>query len=131
MIAWLLIAAVLTRLPAIDLATVRQLHETKIKPASEVVFNLGRNAPKSDAEWIAVSRAGITLTESGKLLMLAPRASADKKWTALSRQLTAAGRTATRAARARNLSALMRASDRLVTVCETCHAPYRNQTGKL
>jgi hypothetical protein len=46
----------------------------------------------------------------------------------LSRQLTLVGRTAQRAARARNLEALMHASDRVIMVCETCHAPYRNKS---
>ena len=129
-ISWFLMVAatVVAQQPAVDLAaTVRQLHDAMIKPASEAIFNVGRGAPKNDEEWTAVSRAAVTLAESGNLLTAGSRGKDRRKWIALSRQLVAAGRTARRAAEARNVNALMEASDRVVIVCETCHARYRNQ----
>ena len=57
--------------PVESAAPVRQLHETLIKPASEVVFNIGREAPTNDQKWTAISGAGATLVKSGNLLMLA------------------------------------------------------------
>ena len=127
-IVWLVGATVLAQQPAVQpAATVRQLHDAMIKPASEAIFNVGRGAPKSVEEWTAVSRAGVTLAESGNLLMLGFRGKDRGRWMTLSRRLAAAGRTARRAAEARSVSALVRASDRVVIVCETCHAHYRNQ----
>ena len=96
-----------------------------IEPASEVIFNIGREAPTNNEKWTAISSAGVTLVKSGNLLMRASPPKNRAKWITLSRQLVTAGRTARRAAEARNLGALMRTSDRLVLVCESCHAPYR------
>jgi hypothetical protein len=110
--------------PLDDSGTVRRLHDTMIKPASDVVFSVGHGAPKTVGEWSAISRAGATLGSAGHL-MLASRTDVQVKWTRLSRELAAAGRSARRAADARSVSALMRASDRLIVVCETCHAAYR------
>ena len=129
-ICWLVTvtATVFAQQPAVEpAATVRRLHDAMIKPASEAIFNVGRGAPKNNEEWTAVSRAAVTLAESGNLLMPGVRGKDRKKWIALSQQLVAAGRTARRAAEARNVRALIQASDRVVIVCETCHARYRNQ----
>jgi hypothetical protein len=130
---WLVIACMTTvtaaarQLPVKSAAPVRQLHETLIKPASDVVFNVGREAPTNDEKWTAISDAGATLVKSGNLLMLASTLENRTKWITLCRQLVTAGRAARRQAKARNLGALMRTSDRLVAVCESCHARYRKQ----
>jgi hypothetical protein len=108
-------------------ATVRQLHATMIKPASEVIFNVGRAAPTNAEQWTALSGAGATLVKSGNLLRLASPPGNRAKWITLCRQLVAAGHAARRAADTRHLDALMRTPDRLVVVCETCHARYRKQ----
>ena len=112
--------------PQESAATVKRLHETMIKPASDIVFAVGRGAPKNTEEWSAISRAGVTLGSAGNLI-LASWTDHQVKWTRLSRELVAASRSARKAADARNVAALMRASDRLIVVCETCHAAYRQQ----
>lgn len=131
---WLLgIACVMTATavagppPVESVATVPQLHETMIVPASEVIFNVGREEPTNSEQWTAISRAGVTLVEAGKLLMRASPPKDRSTWVALCQQLATAGAAARKAADARNLDAVMQASDRLVLVCETCHARYRNQ----
>ena len=113
--------------PAQSAATIRQLHESMIKPASEVIFNVGRESPRTHQQWTAISRAGATLSRSGHLLMLALPAHDRPNWIRLSRQLATAGPMARKSAETRNLGGLMRTSDRLVIVCETCHARYRKQ----
>ena len=118
--------AVAQQPPDESAATVRRLHETMMKPASDVIFNVGREAPKNNEDWIAISGAGVTLVSAGNLLMRASPPKDGAKWIALSRQLVTAGRAARKAAEARNVGALMRTSDRLILVCETCHARYRN-----
>jgi hypothetical protein len=131
---WLLVlACLLPRMagaqqpPVEPAATVRQLHATMIKPAAEVIFNIGREVPGTIEKWFAISSAAVTLTESGHLLMIVSPPTDRAKWIRLSRQLSAAGRTARRRAESRHLGALIRMSDRLVVVCETCHARYRKQ----
>jgi hypothetical protein len=108
-------------------ATIRQLHESMIKPASDIIFNVGRESPRTHEQWAAISRAGATLFKSGNLLMLALPAQDRAQWIRLSRQLATAGPTVRKSAEARNLGVLMRTSDRLVIICETCHARYRKQ----
>jgi hypothetical protein len=131
---WLLVVACLLprsagaqHPPVESPATVRQLHATMIKPASEVIFNVGREAPRTIENWLAISRAADTLTSAGKLLMIVPPPTDRTRWIRLSRQLGAAGRAVRSTAEARDLGRLMQTSDRLVIVCETCHARYRKQ----
>lgn len=129
-IACLMTATAVAQQPPVEsTATVRRLHETMMKPASEVIFNVGREVPTNNEEWTAISGAGVTLVSSGDLLMRASPPKDGGKWIALSRQLVTAGRAARKAAKARNVGALMRTSDRLILVCETCHARYRNPNG--
>ena len=129
----LLVACLLPRIadaqypPVESTATVRQLHATMIKPASEVIFNVGREAPGTIEHWFAIYNAAVTLTRSGNLLMIVSPPADRAAWSRLSRQLGAAGRAARSTAEARQLGRLMRTSDRLVIVCETCHARYRKQ----
>jgi hypothetical protein len=110
-------------------ATVRHVHETMIKPASETIFNVGREAPRTKDQWMAISAAGATLVKSGDLLMHVSPPAHQAKWVTLCRQLVIAARRARMAAETRNLARVMRSSDRLVIVCEACHAPYRSRSG--
>lgn len=125
-LVWLIIATVSAQEAPVE--PVRQLHDAMIKPASDAIFNVAREAPKSVEAWRAVAGAGLTLSKSGRLMMLQAPASNRERWVTLSRQLTLVGRTAQRAAEARNLEALTLASDRVIVVCETCHAPFRNRS---
>ena len=128
LLVWLITATVLAQETPVE--PVRQLHDAMIKPASDAIFNVAREAPKSVEAWTAVAGAGLTLSKSGQLMMLQAPVSNREKWITLSRQLTLVGRTAQRAAEARNLDALMHASDRVIVVCETCHAPYRHRSSR-
>jgi hypothetical protein len=123
---WLMTATFAAQLPPVEPTTpIRQIHAAMIKPASDAIFNVAREAPASADAWARVAAAGVTLTKAGRLMILQAPAKGRERWTALSRQLTTVGRSAERAAQARNLDALTRASDRAIVVCETCHAPYR------
>lgn len=109
---------------------IRQLHQAAIKPASEVVFNVGREAPRTSEDWMAISHASAVLIQSANLLVREAPTKNRIAWITFSRQLAAAGRAARHAAETRDVSALMRTSDRLVTVCESCHAPFRKPAGQ-
>jgi hypothetical protein len=130
LLVWLITAAVFAqRSPVESASPVQQIHLAMIKPASDAIFNVAREAPKDAAAWRAMASAGATLAKSGHLMMLQAPANGER-WVTLSRQLTRVGRTAQRAAQARNLVALMHASDRVIVVCETCHAPFRNESAR-
>jgi hypothetical protein len=107
-------------------ATIRQLHDAMITPASDAIFHVGLAAPGNDQEWIALQHAAVTLAESGNLLMLGTRAKDRGRWMRMSRALVDASALALEAADAKNLDHLMDASDRIVLACETCHEPYRD-----
>jgi hypothetical protein len=110
----------------VEPAPVRQLHCELIRPSSDAIFNVASEAPKNAEGWTAVAGSGVSLAKSGHLMMLQAPASNRHRWMMLSRQLTLVGRTAQRAAQARNLE-LIEASYRLIIVCESCHARYRNK----
>ena len=126
LLVWLITAAAFAQRSPVP-SPVQQLHLAMIKPASDAIFNVAREAPKNADAWTAVADAGGTLARSGQLLMLQAPSRKREKWMTLSRQLTLVGRAAQRAAQARNLEALTHASDRVIVVCETCHAPYRSK----
>jgi hypothetical protein len=128
---WLIAANISAQRPPVEpAAPVRQLHDAMIKPASDAIFSVAREAPNNAQAWTAVADAGGTLAKAGHLMVLQAPAGNRQRWMTLSRQLTLVGRTAQRAARARNLEALMQVSDRVIIVCETCHARYRNKNPK-
>lgn len=110
-----------------SVATVRELHDAMTIPASDAVFNTGREAPRTEQQWAAVRNAAIQLTESGNLLMIGSRVKDTGAWMKLSRDLVDAGEVALRAAEAKNMDALSDAGDRILLVCETCHKTYRDK----
>ena len=73
------------------IASIRQLHDAMITPASDAIFNVGVAAPRNDQEWLAVQNAAVTLTESGNLLMLGSRARDRGRWMRMSRSMVDAG----------------------------------------
>jgi hypothetical protein len=107
-------------------ATVMQLHEAMIGPASDAVFNAGAQPPKDDKAWGEVLNQAIILAESGNLLMLGSRAKDQGDWMKMSRALVDAGALAVKAAQEKNAAALNDAGDRIESTCESCHQPYRD-----
>ena len=116
--------------PVRAVATVSQLHEVMIKPASDTMFNAARRAPAGDGDWTVLRRAAITLAESGNLLMIGARARDQGRWMKLSRELLDVSGEAATAAGASNLDLFIAISDRLVDVCESCHVRYRSPGDK-
>ena len=105
-------------------ATVLQLHEAMITPASDAVFK-GVETPGDDAAWAAVRNSAVILTESGNLLMMAGRAKDTGDWMDHSQALAVGGAAALRAAETKDPDALLAAGDKIVSVCMDCHEKYR------
>lgn len=79
--------------------------------------------PETDEEWEEVWAAGLSLAESGNLLMMPPRA-VDDEWIRISGKLVDAGVEAAAAALARDTEAVFAAGERVYNVCVECHQRY-------
>src|SRR5262245_63288195 len=118
-IAFLFVAAC-TRQPAFKpVASVKQLMEASVHPASEVVFEsvgtivsangVEEIAPKNDDEWENVQNNALILAESGNLLMMGNRIKDHGDWIKMSQALIDAGAIAAKAAETKNADALFQA----------------------
>jgi hypothetical protein len=82
------------------------------------------NAPESDDEWRLVWAAGISLAESGNLLMMPTRAVDNEDWMRYSEDLVDVGLQAARAAEARDADAVLEVGELVYNVCLDCHRDY-------
>ena len=102
-----------------------------INPSSDAIFDVGRSAPETEAEWTAVRNAAIILAESSNLLMLKGRAADNGPWMEMSREMLNAAAMALSAAETEDLDGVMEAGGRIVEMCEVCHEPYRDGGRKM
>jgi hypothetical protein len=80
--------------------------------------------PRTDEEWTNVRNHAMMLAESGNLLMMAPRAMADERWTLLSRALLDTASQALAAAERRDAAALLDVGGSIYDVCASCHHTF-------
>jgi hypothetical protein len=136
----LLLAIACTRQPAFKpVASVKQLMEGTVHPASEVVFEavgtvisasgVEEIAPKNDEEWEDVQNNALMLAECGNLLMMGDRAKDKGDWMKMSQALIDAGAIAAKAAAAKNADALFQAGGQVYEACAQCHTRYANTGG--
>jgi hypothetical protein len=109
------------------IASVKQLHEIMITPASDAVFRATGDTPTNDKGWVETRKQALLLAEAGNLLMLGTRAPDKTAWMKMSRALVDAAATAAIAAEKKDATALERAGDSITAACETCHQPYRDR----
>ncbi len=93
-------------------------------PASDAVFAVGKAPPKSEREWAEVENGAAKLIDAGKTLAAEAPAANGANWTGLSAAMTDAATVARKAARERNIDAVLDAGDVLFTTCEDCHRQY-------
>ena len=86
--------------------------------------------PKDDEEWMAVKNAAVTLTESGNLLMMVPRARDGGEWMRLSKALVDTSEAAIQAADARNVDKIFTIGGDIYVICSNCHAKYMERIVK-
>ena len=108
-------------------ATVKQLHEILITPASDAVFRASGDTPTSDKGWVEARGQALVLAEAGNLLMLGSRVRDNAAWMKMSRALVDAAATAATAAEKKDADALAGAGDTITATCEACHQPYRDR----
>ena len=95
-----------------------------VSPASDVVFSVGKAQPKSEREWAEVENAAAKLIDADKTLATEAPAANGANWTRLSGAMAHAAAVARKAARERNVDAVLDAGDVLFTTCEDCHREY-------
>ncbi|HAK56805.1 MAG TPA: hypothetical protein DCP38_15200 [Acidobacteria bacterium] len=106
------------------MGSVMQLMDAMTIPASNAVFNVGRQPPETDEEWSALALSAVVLAESGNLLLIRDRARDEAAWTEASQAMVEAGAAALGAVEARDVDALLDAGDVVFGSCEACHATY-------
>ena len=110
-----------------SVATVKQLHDILITPASDVVFHASAETPTTSKAWLDAHDHALMLAEAGNLLMLGTRARDKDQWIKMSRALVDAAARAAMAAEKKDGKALETATDSITVACEACHRPYRDQ----
>ncbi len=109
------------------IASVKQLHDAMITPASDAVFQAAGETPANAKGWDAARNQALVLAESGNLLMLGSRARDNAGWMKMSRALVDAAAMAAAAAEKKDGKALAAAGDAITSTCESCHQPYRDR----
>jgi hypothetical protein len=106
-------------------ATMSQLMISVIYPASDAIFYIERSTPKNDKEWEALQTSSMMLAETGNLLMMTGRARDQDKWMKDARMLVDVGAAAFKAAKAKDVPALLALNEQLYDSCVICHQDYR------
>lgn len=94
-------------------------------PMSDELLYIERNPPKTDKEWTNLQYAALMLAESGNLLMMPGRARDQERWIQDAKMMVDAGAAAFRAARAKDMDAILALNGQIVDSCTNCHADYR------
>jgi lipocalin-like protein len=101
-----------------------------IYPASDAIFYISTRTPTTEAEWGDLQGKALAVAEAANLLMMPGRARDQDRWMADAKLMLDAGRTAYRAARAKDVAALEAVNDDLYTSCTSCHQHYRPGYGR-
>jgi hypothetical protein len=120
--------------PYKPVASVLQLMEGPIAHAAEVYWDsvstlvdkdgIHEHFPQNDEEWEAVWAAGLTIGESGNLLMMSSRAKDNEEWMRLSALLVDKGMAAAAAAESKDKEKVLEAGEQVYYVCTECHMKY-------
>ncbi len=90
-------------------------------PASNAIWNVGRNPPADEKAWEALRNQAVLLGESGNLLLIGGRAKNDEIWRETSLAMVEAGALALKAAKAKDPDGVNDAGNLMVDACEMCH----------
>jgi hypothetical protein len=96
-----------------------------IYPTSDAIFYVDRDPPKNEHEWALLRAQALMLAESGNLIMMAGRARDQENWIKYSKIMNDLGKTAFKAAQAKDLDGIRALNDPLNDVCVNCHLQYR------
>jgi hypothetical protein len=115
-------------------ATVKVLMQTVVDPSADVIWDsVGtrmtkaatvERRPRTDEDWTRLRNAAVTLTESGNLLMLEPRAYDNDAWMGMSRALVEVGNEALKVVEAKDVDGVFAVGEKIDGACESCHVLY-------
>jgi hypothetical protein len=136
---WLVVGGA-PRGTAPPVASVRQLMDVVVTPASKVVYDAVstvstsagtiETAPKNDDEWRVVAANAAVLAEAGALLMAKGRAQAEDAWMKPAQALIEGATHALAAAKTKNVEALLDGGGEIAAACDACHAEYLPNGGR-
>ena len=117
-------------------ASVRELMQAPIAPASDALFNavIFRNgglvsAPNTQAEWNTLRQHTQLLAQAGTaLIRLAPEEN-QEVWTRTSAALADAARQSTAAVDGQNIDAVLDSGGKVFAACTACHAAFVKEGG--
>jgi hypothetical protein len=116
--------------PSRPVGSMSELMVRMIYPTSDAVFYISTRTPTTEAEWGELQAKTLTLAESANLLMMPGRARDQGRWMDDAKLMLDAGQAAYRAARAKNVDALVDVNDALYQSCVQCHQHYRANYGR-
>lgn len=123
----LLASAAVAQAPTYQVVgSVSQIMLSMSYPMSDALFYIERNPPMNDRDWTAIQNAALMLAESGNLLMMPGRARDQDRWMTDAKLMVDAGAAALKAARAKDMAAILALNEQIVTSCTTCHMDYRS-----
>lgn len=128
-VGWLLFAmagAVVAQAPSFQpVGSMSELMIRIIYPASDALFYIERDAPKTDVQWNAIRTQALILAESGNLMLLPNRQRDQGDWVKETKVMIDLAATAFRAALAKNMDGILAVNDKLADSCIVCHQQYR------
>jgi hypothetical protein len=127
-----LLEAACSRQPSLEpIATIGQIMETTIEPASDAIFDAAVwvngeqvGGPKTPEDWMLLQAHAMMLAESTNLLLLNGRAKNRDAWATRTLALKEAAIEAAKAAEARNTEAIFDAGTHIFEACTACHLQY-------
>ena len=109
-----------------DRSGIASLHARVITPASDALFQAESTSPATPDAWEKVAARAAELARGAEALESLESVKGQEQWLQFARTLAAKARQAARSARAKNQDALVSANGEIVSVCEDCHAKYRD-----
>jgi hypothetical protein len=94
-------------------------------PAGDAVFYIETRTPTNSEEWALLQMQTLMIAEVANLLMMPGRARDQDQWMSNAQLMLDAGEAAYRAAKDRDVPALVALNDALYQACVTCHRNYR------
>jgi hypothetical protein len=110
--------------------TMSELMVDILYPAGDAVFYIETRTPTNSEEWALVQMQTLMIAEVANLLMMPGRARDQDQWMRDAELMLDAGEAAYRAAKDRDVAAMVALNDQLYVSCLTCHEHYRPGYGR-
>ena len=96
-----------------------------IYPASDALFYVERDPPKTDVQWNQISSQALMLAESGNLMLMPNRARDQGDWVKETKVMIDLAETAYQASLEKDMNGILAVNDKLADSCIVCHQQYR------